>query len=462
MLRLLDTASREVLEVAPGRDGRVGLYVCGPTVYAPPHVGHGRLTLVYDVLRRYLVHRGVDVLYVSNVTDVDDKIIQRAEAERREPKEIAAEAEEQWWKAMGTLGAAKPDLVPHATEYVPQMVEMIAELAAAGAAYPTPDGVYLSVAAVPGYGLLPHLDPEDLRAGARVEADENKRAPADFALWKAAKPGEPSWDSPFGPGRPGWHTECVVMSLALLGEGFSLHGGGQDLIFPHHENERAQAVALGREFARLWMHNGMVVAGGEKMSKSLGNTLGLEELLAGSDPRAYRMLVLRSHYRSPLEVDIDTLEDAARAVERVDALARRLDDPLGAGDSGGAGREGAAADALEAAFVAAMDDDLDTPRALALVLSDGVRRANALADAGDAAGARALGRRALDLLAALGLRASGSGDVTAPPEVVERARQRDEARAGGDWATADVLRAEIEQLGWQVEDTPGGARLRLR
>jgi cysteinyl-tRNA synthetase len=488
MLHLFDTATRRVAEVVPGADGRVGLYVCGPTVSGPPHVGHGRLSLVFDVLRRYLEHRGSAVLHVSNVTDVDDKIIRRAQTEGRECKDVADEAEEQWWAAMDALGALRPHAIPHATEYIAQMAELVADLVQRGAAYPAEDGVYLSVAAIPGYGLLPHQDPDELRAGARVEADESKRAPADFALWKAARPGEPSWNSPFGPGRPGWHTECVVMSLALLGEGFSLHGGGQDLIFPHHENERAQAVALGRDFARHWVHEGMVVAGGQKMSKSVGNVLDLRGLLSHADPRAYRMLVLRSHYRSPLEVLPEILDDAARAVERVDALGRRLAQLAaaspgagGASAPGGAGRSGApggagganaggtgergragtdrAADDLSSVFYAAMDDDLDTPAALAGIF-EGIRRANALIDAGDTAAAHSLGQRAIELLGALGL--SPAGEESAPAELIELAQRRESARRGGDFAAADELRAEIERLGWQVEDTPSGPKLRRR
>jgi cysteinyl-tRNA synthetase len=457
MLRLLDTAGRQLSEVPRRESGELGLYVCGPTVYAPPHVGHGRTMLVYDVMRRYLEHRGVPVRHVCNVTDIDDKIIQRAEEDGRGWKEVSAENEELWWQAADKLGLLRPHEIPHATDYVPEMAELVAELVSDGAAYAAEDGVYFSVAAVPGYGLLPHQDPDELRAGARVEAAESKRAPADFALWKAAKPGEPSWDSPFGPGRPGWHTECVVMSLSLLGEGFSLHGGGQDLVFPHHENERAQAVALGRDFARVWVHNGLVTERGEKMSKSLGNTLGLEELLGYTDPRAYRMLVLRSHYRSPLEVLPGILEDAARMVERVETLARRLE-PLSAGSAGGATAPAdGAPDALRDAFYGAMDDDLDTPAAVA-TLFEGVRRANGLVDEGDAAGAVALGGRALELFAALGLRVTGSEPP--PPHVAELARRRDAARSRGDYGEADRLRQDIERLGWRAEDTAGGTRLR--
>ena len=228
---------------------------------------------------------------------------------------------------MDALGVLRPDETPHATAYVDRMIDLVADLVARGVAYETADGVYLSVMDVPGYGLLAHQPLDSLRAGARVEADEEKRSPLDFVLWKKAKPGEPTWESPWGPGRPGWHTECVVMSLDLLGDGFDLHGGAIDLIFPHHENERAQAVATGRTFARHWVHNGWVTVGGEKMSKSLGNFTSLADLLARSDARAYRLLVLRSHYRSPIEVTPDTVADAEAGLARLDELARRFDLP---------------------------------------------------------------------------------------------------------------------------------------
>ena len=302
------------------------MYICGPTVYGPPHVGHGRTTLVYDILRRYLEHSGISVRHVVNVTDVDDKIIMRSHAENVEWREIAEVAEEQWWSSMDWLGALRPTDVPHATEYIDEMVELINDLVRRGAAYETSDGVYLSSATVADYGLLAHQTSESLLAGARVELIEEKRSPADFVLWKKAKPGEPTWPSPFGAGRPGWHTECVVMSIGLLGEGFDIHGGGLDLVFPHHENERAQAVALGRTFSKLWVHHGMVTVGGEKMSKSLGNVVDLAELAERTDPRAFRLLVLRSRYRSPMEVGCGAIDDAGAGAQphrRVAAPLRR-------------------------------------------------------------------------------------------------------------------------------------------
>ncbi|MFZ9398747.1 MAG: cysteine--tRNA ligase, partial [Ilumatobacteraceae bacterium] len=271
MFRLYDSATAEVRELRLRKPGEVGIYLCGPTVYGPPHLGHGRATLVYDILRRYLEWSGLSVRLVSNITDIDDKIIDRANRESRPWQEITHKCESIWFQAMEKLNVARPDDVPHATEYVDHMVRMIGDLIDLDRAYVTEDGVYLSVQSVADYGLLANQSLDDLLAGGgdrEVFGASNKKHPADFALWKFSKPGEPSWPSPWGDGRPGWHSECVVMSLELLGEGFDLHCGGMDLKFPHHENERAQAVALGKRFANHWMHNGFVVdAEGEKMSK---------------------------------------------------------------------------------------------------------------------------------------------------------------------------------------------------
>ncbi len=437
------------------------MYVCGPTVYDAPHLGHGRFSLVFDVLRRYLLFTGLDVTYVSNITDIEDKIIERAAARGIPESELTATYEAVWWEAMDALGVLRPDQTPHATAYVDRMVELVSDLVARGVAYETADGVYLSVMDVPGYGLLAHQSLDSLRSGARVEADEQKRSPLDFVLWKKAKPGEPTWPSPFGRGRPGWHTECVVMSLDLLGDGFDLHGGAIDLIFPHHENERAQAVAEGREFARHWVHNGWVTMDGEKMSKSLGNFTSLSDLLDRSDARAYRLLVLRSHYRSPIEVTPDTVADAESGLARLDELARRfeLDDPLAHGPVVDPGPvDGLDADAV-ARFRRSMDDDLDTPGALAGVF-DLVRRANAAADAGDGTGARESAVTAALLCAALGLALRPGIDQEVDPAAAELVRFRDEARAQRDFARADALRTELEELGWVVEDSAEGTRIR--
>ena len=258
--------------------GRVTMYVCGPTVYDLPHLGHGRFTLVWDTLRRWLTFLGLDVTFVSNITDIDDNIIARAQRESRTEADVAREFEDRWWDAMEKIGVARPTHAPHATEFVEGMVNLIEGFLSKGIAYQTRDGVYLDISRVPDYGALAGQSLDSLRAGARVEAHDEKRSPLDFALWKNAKPGEPTWPASFGDGRPGWHTECVVMSLALLGEGFDLHCGGFDLRFPHHENERAQAVAAGSTFAQHWAHNGWVMVGDQKMSKSLGNFTSLTDL----------------------------------------------------------------------------------------------------------------------------------------------------------------------------------------
>jgi cysteinyl-tRNA synthetase len=450
VLRLFDTAAGKVVPFEPREPGKVSMYVCGPTVYGPPHLGHGRFSLVFDVLRRYLLWSGLDVTYVSNITDIDDKIINRANDEDRDWSDIATRCESVWWDAMDAIGVLRPDHDPHATDYVEQMVALVGELLERGDAYVSDDGVYFSAAVVADYGLLARQSLESLQAGARVDVAEHKRSPIDFALWKFAKPGEPSWPSPWGDGRPGWHTECVVMSLDLLGEGFDIHGGGLDLAFPHHENERAQAVAAGKGFARHWVHNGFVEVGGEKMSKSLGNFTNLLDLIDSTDPRAYRLLVLRAHYRSPLEISKATTDDASASLQRFDNLARALaeaDLPAATAD----------AEAIER-FRAAMDDDLDTPRVVAL-LSDLRKRANTALTTEDFDEAAALGAAFLEISAALGL-VLDSGRQKVPGVVIAVAGRGDDARAAKDWALADALRDQLVADGWLVEDTPSGTQVR--
>jgi cysteinyl-tRNA synthetase len=453
VLRLYDTATREVRELETRDPGRVSIYLCGPTVYAPPHLGHGRATLEYDVLVRYLRWQGVEVRLVSNVTDIDDHIIERAQREQRPWDEITEKCERVWWKAMDGLRVARPDDVPHATAYVDDMVTMIGELVEIGRAYTTDDGVYLSVESVEDYGLLAHQSLDELVAGGgdrEVYGAESKRHPGDFALWKLAKPGEPAWSSPWGEGRPGWHSECVVMSLDLLGEGFDLHAGGMDLRFPHHENERAQAVALGKRFARHWMHNGFVIdAEGEKMSKSLGNVDNLLDLLDRYDGRAYRLLLLQSHYRSPVRVGAENLEAAQNALAGLDAFAAR------SAVVGATERADADAAVLET-FTSAMDDDLDTPTATALIFET-VRRANTALDQDDPA-AGPLVAAVREMTGAVGLELRRTVEV--PGDVLERVAAIDAARAAKDYATADSIRAELQGEGWIVETTAGGTSVR--
>jgi cysteinyl-tRNA synthetase len=451
VLNLYDTATKSVKPLAMREPGKVSIYLCGPTVYGPPHLGHGRATLVYDILSRYLSYTGLQVRLVSNITDIDDKIIDRAQREGRPWNEITDKCENVWFEAMGKLGVQRPDDVPHATEYVHQMVDMIATLITRDAAYVTDDGVYLSIAAVPDYGLLAHQSVDDMLSGGGdrdVFGAGNKKHPADFALWKFTKPGEPAWPSPWGEGRPGWHSECVVMSLELLGEGFDLHCGGADLRFPHHENERAQAVALGKTFANHWMHNGFVVdLEGEKMSKSLGNVMNLLDLLEKYDARAYRMLLLQTHYRSPVRVGEDNIDSCVAALAGLDSFAART-----------ASYEGGVADRdIVAMFRASMDNDLDTPAAMALVF-DTVRRANIATDSGKDAAVPAMRAAVIEVLESLGLSLSSGDDTDA--DILAKGRALDEARAAKDFATADAIRNELQAAGYLVETFKEGTRIR--
>ena len=451
MLNLYDTATRSVKPLALREPGRVSIYLCGPTVYGPPHLGHGRATVVYDILRRYLSYQGLDVRLVSNITDIDDKIIDRAQREGRPWTEITHKCENVWFDAMSRLGVLRPTDVPHATEYVDAMVTMIATLIDRDAAYVTSDGVYLHIAAVPDYGLLAHQSVDEMMSGGgdrEVLGAENKKHPADFALWKFSKPDEPSWDSPWGPGRPGWHSECVVMSLELLGEGFDLHCGGADLRFPHHENERAQAVALGKTFANHWMHNGFVVdTEGEKMSKSLGNVLNLLDLLDQYDPRAYRMLLLQTHYRSPIRVGQDNIDAAVSALGGLDGfIARTSQIDVSVADADTVTR-----------FCVAMDNDLDTTAAMAIIF-DAVRRANSAFDANDTATVSALRAAVLEMTVAVGIELSAGQDV--PAEITAKGVALDAARIAKDFATADAIRDELQSLGYVVETSKEGTRIR--
>ncbi len=488
-VRIFDTMAREKVELSPREPGKLAIYVCGPTVYDVPHIGHGRTALVFDIVRRYLEWTGLEVTYVSNVTDVEDKIIRRAAESGTTEPELSARFEAAYFAEMDRLGVRRPDHVPHATGYIERMQELIGELVAGGHAYTVEadagddnGGVYFDVASFASYGSLVHRTLEQLldSAGARVEVDEAKRNPVDFALWKTAKAGEPAWDSPWGPGRPGWHIECSAMSLDLLGESFDLHGGGDDLVFPHHENERAQAEAAGHAFARHWIHSAMVQVGGEKMSKSLGNFTTLGEALDAHGPRAFRMAVLQAHYRRAMELSAPELAAAASAVDRLDALFRR------AATAGVEFADALLDEAIVEGFRAAMDDDFGTPSALATIF-DAVALANLTIDAGDHAVAASLLATVLDLMEnALGLtitrfgaaHLTSAGAITAigtgtahdarvimstgdvPQVVLDRVADREHARAARDFATADRLRDEVLAMGFMIEDTSSGATVR--
>jgi cysteinyl-tRNA synthetase len=458
-VRIHNTLTRSKEPLAPLSSGHVRMYVCGVTVYDLCHVGHARSAIVFDVIRRYLAFRGYRVTFVKNFTDVDDKIIRRAQQEGVSADEIAERYIAEYYRDMDAIGVRRADVEPRATEHIPQMIALVERLLAAGVAYPVDGDVYFEVRRFPRYGRLSGKALDELLVGARVEVDERKRDPRDFALWKAAKPGEPAWPSPWGPGRPGWHIECSAMAMQYLGESFDIHGGGEDLIFPHHECEIAQSeAATGRPFARLWIHNGFVNLGAEKMSKSLGNTLLIREIVKRHHPDALRLWLLGTHYRHPVEFSEERLQEAGRALERFHRLFLDVD-ALSAGPAPTPPEDLAP---FGARFLAAMDDDFNTPQALAALfdlrtaLNERLERAGEpAARAAVAAGAAELRR----LAAALGLFEVGRPASGAPPEVERLLEERAEARRRRDWARADALREEIFRRGWTVEDTPAGPRL---
>ncbi len=450
MVRIHDSLAKRAVDLTTRVPGRVSMYVCGPTVYDLPHVGHGRTAVVYDMVRRYLEWRGNQVTFVGNVTNVEDKIIARAAQEGTTERELADRYERAYWDELERLNVRRPDAVPRATEFVAEMIDLIRELIERGHAYVIEgEGVYFAVDTYAAYGDLSGRRLADLldTAGQRVEIDEQKRSPVDFAVWKAAKPGEPDWDSPWGRGRPGWHIECSAMSLSILGDGFDLHGGGDDLVFPHHENERAQAEGAGHVFATHWMHSGMVMVGGEKMAKSLGNFTTLGEALDTYGAAAFRLAVLQVHYRSQMELTATELGAAAEGMGRVDNLRRR------------AAREGVEPGdpdaAVVAAFDAAMDDDFATPAAVAAVF-EAVRGANGALDAGDVARASAKLGAVETLLGVLGFAAAPAGAGEDDAEIDGLLAQRDDARAARDFATADRIRDELAARGVTIEDSPTG------
>lgn len=501
MIRLYDTKQHKKVDFVPLREGEVSMYVCGPTVYNRIHIGNARTFISFDTIRRYLEWRGFDVKFVQNVTDVDDKIIARAAEEGRTAAEVAAEYTEAFIGDMHRAGVADPTIRPKATEEMDAMLALVETLIEKGHAYVEDGDVYFSVRSDPHYGSLSgrNIDEmeqghRELRAEAQGNADvaDRKHDPLDFALWKAAKPGEPSWDSPWGPGRPGWHIECSAMSEKYLGLPFDIHGGGADLVFPHHENECAQSeCACGGTFARYWMHSGMLQVNSEKMSKSLGNFLLLHEVLDEVRPAALRMLMLQTHYRSPLDFSVERLNEADAALARIENAVKNVDwlcanASAEAPDALDAAALKAKVDETAVAFADAMDDDFNAPAALGALftlvgdLNTMVSgKSLSIADAEAAVMAR---DKIVELLDVLGIKlVDEQGDgVTSeyPAEVVDLAAElagyggsdameavealleaRALARSNKDWGLADGVRDGLVGLGFVIEDTPQGARV---
>ncbi len=466
MIRLYDTMRREKREFVPGDPERITMYVCGPTVYGLVHIGNARTFLWFDLIRRYLTYRGFEVTFVMNYTDVDDKIIERAREEDVDEETLARRYAGAFEADMKALGVGAPDILARATEHIPDMVAAIEGLVQQGFAYEADGNVFFAVERFDGYGRLSGRSLQDMRAGQRVEPHPSKQHPLDFALWKAAKEGEPSWSSPWGPGRPGWHIECSVMSIRYLGMGFDLHGGGTDLVFPHHENELTQAEALTGEvpFVRHWLHSGMVQMQSEKMSKSLGNTVTAREALERFDGEVVRMWALSGSYRTQVVFSEQALHDASAAHERWKTFHESCLHLLGTV----AGKI-ATHDSFRDRFIAAMDDDFNSAAAVA-VIHDLVREGNGALEAASHGDSDARGR--LEVLGGTFAALTTVLGFNFAPEVVSDQlagslidvllELREQARAERDFERADEIRQRLGGLGVVIEDTPSGARWRLQ
>ncbi|MDO5736243.1 MAG: cysteine--tRNA ligase [Propionibacteriaceae bacterium] len=476
-LHLYDTATRAVRPFVPLEDGKVSIYHCGLTVQGSPHIGHIRKEVVFDVLRRWLEHEGLEVTVVANVTDIDDKILSKSAENGEEWWALAYRFERELHDAYAALGCIPPTYEPRATGHIPEMVELMTTLVESGHAYVAEDNsgdVYFDVRKWPRYGELSGMKLDEMEAAADADP-RGKRDPRDFALWKGHKQGEPdtaSWATPWGRGRPGWHLECSAMASKYLGDTFDIHGGGIDLRFPHHENELAQSAAAGKGFAQYWMHNAWVTMAGEKMSKSLGNTALVSEVTKSYDPRAVRYFLLAPHYRSTIEFSVSdeqtrgSLEEAEKAVERIDSFVQRalkLTEPTFHAHAPLQFPEWAA-------FAAAMDDDLSTPSAVA-ALFEAIRHGNRAITAGDEDGIRDYLCIVTSMLEVLGLNpgapqwesAGASDDLTPVVDglVAHLLEQRSTARAAKDWSAADAIRDTLARLGLTIDDTPSGPRWNL-
>ncbi|WP_131096795.1 cysteine--tRNA ligase [Streptomonospora litoralis] len=463
-LRFYDTSARQVRDFTPLREGRASLYLCGATVQAPPHIGHIRSGVNFDILRRWLEYRGYRVTLCRNVTDIDDKIIDVATGEGVEWWEVAERNQRAFTSAYDILGCLPPTVEPRATGHVPEMIELMRRLIDRGHAYVSEDGsgdVYFDVRSFPGYGALSNQRIEQMRGAGDTEDDRRKHDPRDFALWKGARPGEPSWETPWGRGRPGWHLECSAMSTKYLGSSFDIHGGGLDLVFPHHENEVAQSKAAGDGFAQYWLHNGLLAVGGEKMSKSLGNSLLIPIMVRKVRPVELRYYLAQAHYRSIIDYSDESLHEAAAAYQRIEGFLVRACEVVGDVEP---------AAEVPDPFAAALDDDLGVSQALAVVHGQ-VREGNtAITEGAKERVAEAAGRvRAmtavlgLDPLSDTWAASEGSGLRDVVDALVAVALdQRQAARGRKDYAAADAIRDRLLAAGVVVEDTPRGPRWELR
>ncbi|MFR9796078.1 cysteine--tRNA ligase [Streptomyces sp. MS06] len=461
-IRLYDTSARQIRDFTPLAPGCVSIYLCGATVQAAPHIGHIRSGLNFDIMRRWFAHRGYDVTFIRNVTDIDDKIIRKAAEQNRPWWAIGYENERAFDDAYTALGCLPPTYEPRATGHVPEMVEMMRTLIERGHAYASDGNVYFDVRSLPGYLSLSNQELENLLQPSE-EGETGKRDPRDFAMWKAAKPGEPSWETPWGRGRPGWHLECSAMAHKYLGSAFDIHGGGIDLIFPHHENEIAQAEGFGDTFARYWVHNAWVTMSGEKMSKSLGNSVLVSEMVKRWRPLVLRYYLGTPHYRSTIEYSEESLREAEAAFARIEGFVQRVTEL--------AGKTVEPAADVPSAFAEAMDDDLGVPQALAIVHTT-VRQGNSALAADDKEGAVARLAELRAMLGVLGLdpldeRWAGADDRGDELHgVVDNLvglvlEQRESARARKDWATADAIRDRLTRSGLVIEDGPQGPRWSL-
>ena len=460
-LEIYNTLTRRQEPFEPVEEGKVRMYVCGPTVYADAHVGHAMAAIVFDMVRRYLTFRGYEVTYVTNFTDVDDKIIRRANETGADPVELANHYAEKYLEHLADLNVLPADVYPRVSQEIGEIIAMIQGLGESGYAYELDGDVYFRVREDADYGKLSRRELDLAKSGTRIEEDARKEFVGDFALWKSAKPGEPAWESPWGPGRPGWHIECSAMCLHHLGETIDIHGGGNDLIFPHHENEIAQSESLtGQTFARYWMHNGMLQLSGEKMSKSLGNLVTIDEFLETRSPDVLRLLIFSGHYRKPVMFTQEALDSTERSLTRLRSGLRPATGTITTGDAADALRQ--AAEDARAEFIRVMDDDFNTSAALAAIFE--LVRAINTARAADISGPffEAAQRTLRELAGVLGLALEGgaaegaTNAVAAKPFIDLLVSVRNDLRAAKQWALADKIRDQLGELGITLEDSRDG------